>query len=374
MNQTKKILIFTSVHNPFDTRIYQHQAKTLVNAGYELTLIATDIHAHQTPDGIYIVGIPKPGWRLGRAINWFHFLKISLAQKADIYHFHDPDLLPVGLLLRLITGKPVIYDRHENYQEDILYKEWIPKPFRYGISTLFEKLEKLIAARLSTVIVTVEEHLIYFTNAITVHNYPNLGHFLELPNVPRDPHKLVYTGGIGETYGVQTLIKMLALLKDRPVHLDLFGHYRENQAEVKVQHLLRQYNLGDKFRFHRQIPYSAVKEQLSRATAGFIALQDIPAYYTLFPRKMFEYMACGLPVIASNLKAISQVITEADCGILVEPDNPQSFAEAVNYLLDHPEEARRMGENGRRAVMEKYNWASEAKKLLRLYQTLLDEA
>ncbi|MFC1975743.1 glycosyltransferase family 4 protein [Chloroflexota bacterium] len=375
MSKSEKILIFTSVHDAFDSRIYEYQAKTLVEAGYEIILVAIDIHTHQTPDGICIIGIPKPKWRSGRLFNWFRFVKISFAQKADIYHFHDPDLLPVGLFLKLLTQKPVIYDRHENYQEDILFKEWIPKPLRYVISILFEKLEQFIASRLSAVIVIVDEHLVYFDNAITVHNYPKLEQFLELSDVPRNSHKLIYTGGLGEDYGIQTLIRMLALLKNQPVYLELFGYYRENQAEVKAERLLCQYKLGDdKFRFRGRIPYDEVRKQLVSAMAGLIALQDIPAFYTAFPRKMFEYMACGLPIIASNLKAISRVITDANCGILVEPDNPEAFAEAVTYLIDHPQESRAMGENGRRAVMEKYNWTGEAQKLLNLYQSLLKEA
>jgi glycosyltransferase involved in cell wall biosynthesis len=107
--------------------------------------------------------------------------------------------------------------------------------------------------------------------------------------------------------------------------------------------------------------------------AGFIALLDLPPYHTAFPRKMFEYMACGLPIIASNLKAINRMITDTNCGILVEPDNPEAFAKAVIYLINHREEALVMGENGRQAVMENYNWAGEAQKLLKLYRSLLNK-
>jgi len=370
----KRVCILTSVHAPTDSRIYQHQATTLAEAGYQVTIVAPNTQTYQPSSGTDIIGIPKTGWRLGRIINWFHFIKIALTRQADIYHFHDPDLLLVGWLLRLFTGQPVIYDRHENYQEDILYKEWIPKPLRWVVSAVFARLEKFVAAQLSAVIVTVDDHLVYFANGVTVHNYPNLDHFLELPSLPRDPYKLVYTGSIGETYGIQTLIAMLALLKNSPVYLALFGTYRENDAEDKVRDLLNHYKVEDKYRFQGYIPYKQVREQLVSAQAGFIALQNIPAYYTLYPRKMFEYMACGLPVIASNLRALGQIISDADCGILVEPDNPTAFAEAVQFLLEHPAEARRLGENGRRAVMEKYNWHSEAEKLLDLYHTLLAES
>lgn len=368
---TKGVCILTSVHSPFDVRIYHRQAQTLARAGYQLVLVATETELRQTTQNISVIFIPKPRWRLARILNWVRFVKIGLAQQAHIYHFHDPDLLFAGLLLHLLTKKPVIYDRHENYHEDILDKEWIPKFLRQPVSFLFRHIEQFIAARLSAVIVVVDEHLKYFSNAITVCNYPELDEFLRLPVVSKDPHKLIHVGGLGEAYGVQTQIEMLMHIKNDAVHLDCFGNYRENDAETKINQLLNKYNLHHKFNFLGHIPYAQIKNHLAGAMAGLVTLQNIKAFDAALPRKMFEYMACGLPVIASDLPGVRKIITCANCGILVEPENPRAFAEAVDYLLDHPQEARRMGENGRRAIIEKYNWSGEAKKLLGLYRSLL---
>ena len=82
---------------------------------------------------------------------------------------------------------------------------------------------------------------------------------------------------------------------------------------------------------------------------------------------MFEYMAAGIPVVASNFPLWKEIIEENKCGICVEPANVEQISDAVNYLLNNPEEAQRMGANGRKAVEEKYNWNNEAKTLLQLY-------
>jgi glycosyltransferase involved in cell wall biosynthesis len=119
------------------------------------------------------------------------------------------------------------------------------------------------------------------------------------------------------------------------------------------------------------LPYREMYETLRAGCIGLLVFQ--PDYYNAYiglPNKLFDYMLCGLPVVASDFPEIRKVVGEAGCGVLVDPTDPDAIAEAIIYLLEHPDEARKMGENGRRAVEERYNWGEMEGRLLDLYRSL----
>ena len=130
-----KVCILSSVHPCFDVRIFEKQARSLSQAGYEVTLAAIGNFEEEIVEGIRVLGLPQPRSRLLRPVNWWRLLRIALQEKADIYHFHDPDLLLPAGLIKLLTRRPIVYDVHENYPEDVLTKEWIPSPLRRFVSS-----------------------------------------------------------------------------------------------------------------------------------------------------------------------------------------------------------------------------------------------
>ena len=89
------------------------------------------------------------------------------------------------------------------------------------------------------------------------------------------------------------------------------------------------------------------------------------------PNKLFDYMLMSLPVVVSNFPLYRDVVQTHQCGLTVDPARPQEIARAIVYLIEHPREAQQMGANGRRAVLEKYNWEKESQKLLQIYDTVL---
>jgi glycosyltransferase involved in cell wall biosynthesis len=119
------------------------------------------------------------------------------------------------------------------------------------------------------------------------------------------------------------------------------------------------------------IPHEEVFDVLVRSHIGLAVLHPDPNYVDSLPTKLFEYMAAGLPVVASNFPLWKEIVEGNRCGITVDPLDSKAIAQAIEYLLTHPEEALQMGENGRRAVEEKYNWEAESKKLLGVYSKLL---
>ena len=171
-----KVVHLTTVHPPFDTRIFYREAKTLARAGYEVVLIAQH-DKDELVEGIKIIALPKPRNRLARilGLTWLAF-RLALRQRAEIYHFHDPELLPIGVMLKLFTRARVIYDVHEDVPEQILTKYWIPVPLRRPLAVVFNAFEKLLARAVDAVVVATEGIAKKFLRLrpVVVHNYPDL--------------------------------------------------------------------------------------------------------------------------------------------------------------------------------------------------------
>jgi hypothetical protein len=227
-----QVCFLTSVHNVWDTRIYHREAKSLAMAGYHVTIIATGFRSQETPiANIKLIGLRRFGWRIGRALNWAPFIKAALKTNADIYHFHDPDLLFVGVFLKFFTKKPVIYDNHDPYVEAILQREWLPQWLRPIVSRLFGFLEKLLSCHLSAVIIANPAQQARFPNAILIHNYPDLEAFKISSNRKITSARVIHAGTLTEARGVFEIIEIARLLAHREVKFVLLGPFANNRLE-----------------------------------------------------------------------------------------------------------------------------------------------
>jgi glycosyltransferase involved in cell wall biosynthesis len=128
--------------------------------------------------------------------------------------------------------------------------------------------------------------------------------------------------------------------------------------------------LGDRIRFVAQVPYEEVKAHLIESVVGLIPLKAVSRWEFDIPQKTFEYMACRLPYVASEGHAMRKFVEETKTGLVAEAQSAQAFADAVDFLLDHPEEARRMAERGREAFLDEYNWERESRQLIAFYDQL----
>ena len=367
-----RVFHITTVHPPFDTRIFHKEAKTLAQAGYEVVLIAQH-DGDGMVDGVKIVALPMPRNRFARifGFTWRAF-HIALRERADVCRFHDPELLPIGVLLKIFTGAKVIYDVHEDVPEQILTKHWIPRLLRRPLAGVFNAFEKLLARALDAVVVATEGIAEKFAHLkpIVVHNYPDLG-MLPKPCTRSGGGKekvLVYIGGISEIRGAMEMVQALEHLSPVwDIRLDLIGKFEPPDLEQELQ-ALPGYR---RVRFLGWMPPERVYTHLENADVGLVCLHPEPRFMIAWPVKLFEYMAAGLPVVASNFPLWKEIVEGNRCGVTVDPLDPKAIAQAIEYLLTHPEEAHQMGENGRRAVEEKYNWEREKEKLLELYEQLL---
>lgn len=369
-----KVCILTSVHLPFDGRVFHKEARSLAKAGYDVTLIARH-DKDEVVDGVRIVPLPEPKSRLQRMtkVLW-RLYRLAVREDADVYHFHDPELMIVGLLLKL-RGKKVIWDVHEHYPNAILDKYYLAKPLRRAISRSFDLFERAVVRFFDYVIYTTPfvgaRYQKMKVRSGRVENYP----IVELSDAfERNPQeKIVYLGAMSPTRGLVQVIEAFSLVtKERPSwELCLVGSCRPQSFERELKDLAARRGVAANVKFIAWVPYEEKERLSSQASMGVITYLPYSNNTSCLPNKLFDYMLVGLPVIASDFPLYRQIVEPNRCGILVDPSKPDQIARAMEYLIEHPQEAREMGERGRRAVLEEYNWEKESERLLQIYDAVL---
>ena len=363
-----KVCHMTSAHGVEDVRIFHKECTSLAKAGYDVYLVERG--ESYDKNGVHIVGVGDiPQSRRKRmTVGTKKVYEAALALDADVYHFHDPELLPYGLKLKK-QGKKVIFDSHEHTAEAILEKTYLPLWVRWPVYWVYGLYQTRICRRLDAV-VTVTPHMVdYFAQrnrrSVQVANYPILG---AGPAEVEKNLSVVFAGGISAQWCHDRIIQALEQVPD--CRYCLCGAMDDDYARS-----LRELPGWKQVDYLGKIPFQTVAQQLAKASVGLAVL--LPGRNTGFRlgtmgnTKIFEEMMAGLPIICTNFTLWREFVDRYHCGICVDPTNVDEIAAAIRYLLDHPDEARQMGENGRRAIKEEFNWGVEEKKLLSLYEDIL---
>jgi len=153
--------------------------------------------------------------------------------------------------------------------------------------------------------------------------------------------------------------------QQRHVRLLLIGYFDNPIAEKEVRDRIRGFGLSSSVVIRGRIDHECMAEALSEARIGVCPLQPIPKFMRNIPVKVFEYWACAMPVVASDLPPIRPFFRHAEAGLLCSPDRADELARGMAWLLDHPQAAARMGRRGRDLVMQRLNNSSEIRKLRR---------
>lgn len=372
-NSIKKVCMLTTVHPAFDTRIFYKEGMSLLRAGYDVTIIVQHDKS-EVVNGIKLIALQKPRNRFLRmfGLTWRSY-RIALRERADIYHIHDPELLPFARLLALL-GKRVVYDMHENVPKQIKNKDWINPSLRKYVAKLVSLAERILLLDIPVIFAETSypKDYLWVKNYTTILNMPLVNQLIPLKNEFTKSEKplIGYIGGVSEARGSLVTIEALKILKDRGIELEFecigsIGKAHKRQLLM----LIEEYKLQG-VNFYGWIKPKEGWTKIARCWIGLAILQPMPNYVESYPTKMFEYMALGLPVIASGFSLWRKIVEGAGCGLLVNPLKPEEVADAVVYLLENPEEAEEMGKRGKKAVEERYGWEKESEKLLALYSDL----
>lgn len=366
----KKICHFTSVHIRNDVRIFHKQCGFLSKSGYEVHLVVADGLGNDVINNIVIHDVGTSSNRFTRM--WKSANKVykkALEIQADIYHFHDPELIPFGRKL-LKKGKKVIYDVHEDVPRDILSKYYISKPLRHLISIVFEKYENQSAKKFTHIITATpfirDRFLKLNPSTSDINNYPVLQEFPSGTQADFSRNNVCYIGDLTEIRGIYNIIDALSHCD---VKLILGGRFESEEMELRIKN----HPNSKRIDYQGFVSRQKMAELFSQSFAGLVTFLPEPNHVNAQPNKLFEYMAAGLPVICSNFPLWRELIEKSNCGICVNPQKPEEIAHAINKIKNNEQLARQMSENGKNAVANIFNWDIEFKKLLGLYQNILSE-
>lgn len=343
----------------------------MARQGYKVTLIVPH-QGDERENHVHVRALPKPGSRLERmSCTVIRILCVAVAENAGIYHFHDPELIPVGMLLKLL-GKRVVYDVHEDLPRQILNKYWIPAWLRGFIANAAEMVENACAYVFDGIVAATPAIAGRFpaNKTATVQNFPVIGEMASGKDRPYAgrAHMIAYVGSIGEIRGIRKMVQAMALLpQGRDARLLLAGSFRPSRLEAEVKQLPG----WSRVSFLGWQPRHEVRNLLAQSRVGLVLFHPTPNHTQAQPNKLFEYMSAAIPVIASDFPLWREIVNESGCGMVVDPLDIHAVAEAIEWLLAHPREAEAMGRRGQEAVRKKYNWNAEAIKLLEMYKRLL---
>ena len=367
-----KVCHMTSAHKSNDVRIFVKECSSLARAGYKTYLVARG--ESRVENGVHVIGVGEPeGGRLARATSFAaKVYKTALRLDADVYHFHDPELIPWGLKLKK-KGKKVIFDSHERYTEQILCKDYLPKPALKFIAGGYGAYEKYALRRFDAVIFpcTIGGKNPFkglCRRTAIIGNPVVLAEFYDLydPSIKSEDNTVCYIGGLTEDRGITNDVR--AAYK-AGVKLLLAGDFSPESYGEKLKKM-PEYSCVEHLGF---LDREQVRLAMQRAKVGLYTLRDRGQYFKIdtFGIKVYEYMSMGLPVVLSDCEYNRKMVEKYKFGLCVDSEDTFQIAKAIRTIIDDPETAKQMGENGRKAVAERFNWGIEEKRLFKLYESVL---
>jgi glycosyltransferase involved in cell wall biosynthesis len=364
-----KIGVLTTAHDAFDVRIFYKECRSLVEAGYEVYLIANH-DKEETVHGVRIIPINTSKSRMHRFLvkGWTVLWK-AIKLKAEVYHFHDPDLIPYGLILKLL-GKKIIYDVHEDVPKDILSKEWLGNiRVRKVVSSLFGLFIKFSTLLIDRIIAATPSISKSFPEAKTIvlGNAPAMTRIDKIKGetVTKTRIAVVYAGALTKIRGIKEVIEAVGRL-DNMVELWLLGWWEDRSYEQECKSL-------SGWRYVRYFGVMTLENTYSimkQADIGIVNDFPVPNYIESHPNKAYEYLTCRLPIVMSDFAYWKDIFGE--CAVFVNPMDPKDIAEKIKNLVENPECRKKLAWEGRRMIENKYSWESESKKLIELYKSLLN--
>ncbi len=362
-----KICHITSKHTPFDTRIFLKEC-TALKAQYNVVLIAANAK-NETINDIEIIGFK---YRKGQSVrNHYRIFRKAIKQKAAVYHIHDAELLPLAMLLKRL-GNKIIYDVHENYRETL-------KEHNYSLitQTIFSYFDHWVARHGALILAERSYIPIYQQRAkslCVVENFCEINALQPFENTHRtECRNLVYIGTIHSHRGALVMLEVLNLLRLRgmDIRLDLIGSISEKNLMEKLENLPYYSKIKDDVTWYGPLNLSDSYRIAQQSFAGLCLLDGVANHTESYPTKLFEYLAVGLPVIASNWSLYRSVVERHNVGICVAYNDSNAIADAIETIFTNKELQKQFSLNGPKIVAKNYNWNTEERILLDFYKTII---
>ena len=364
------------VKGRLDARTFNMEILPAVKHGVRAALVGPHGTEHHE-EGLDVVPLTAGRSRLKRFLTSPAIAFFARRQPARIYHLHNPEMIPAGLLLKLLFHKTVVYDTQEDFAAMMLTKPYLHPRLR-GVMGKAVHLAERIAAILFDGFMTADSGTMRAlahsgkSKKLVFYNLPNLEFFAHL-KPPAKRFDVVYRGGLSERTGTFVLLEALQLLRKRGIlaRALLFGYTDDQAVRSSILERVGRMNLTSQVFLHGRVPHAKMAETLSQARISVSPLMAIPKFMHNIPVKVFESWACGLPVISSDLPPIRPFFRDGEFGLLVPPGDSAALADAIEDLLKNPFRAEQMGRAGRRAVFERCNNKREIHKLISFYAKIL---
>jgi len=376
----KRVCVFT-IHTADDRRVFNRQCRSLQKYGWSVTIIGISEEGTYDDNGIKVIGVEKWKSKWQRVKTVLRIAHIASRQKTDVYHFHDLDLLIPGVFLRLLTRKPVIYDIHEFYNINIpLFKLPNAWPIRQIASALIWLIETIAGTLCGCISAVHEDFIRRFSKlgckTVYTPNFASIEDFAPVPVSDEEweqrRKRVIFIGGLEPTRGSLILPDIAKQVKQRRPDIE-FRVTRRYSAKYQEEAMMKKMALPgyrDVIQFVPNVSATELPKVVRQGGIGLSVCQETAMDRRGVPGKLFEYMSQAVPIVASNLPHSRKYVRDVGCGILVKPDSPEEYADAIIELVDNLMLAKEMGCKGQKAFAEKYNWGVVEKNLVQFYESI----
>jgi glycosyltransferase involved in cell wall biosynthesis len=366
----------TSVHVPTDSRILYHECRSLATR-YRTLLVARDDAGPRTIEGVEIVTLPRARGRLARFVANGKLAREAVSHAAQLYHFHDPELISVMAAFAEASHVPVVYDAHEDYPAAMTQKAWIPGPLRPLAARWAERTEAKHVGTFSAVVVADEAMERRFAamhpRVVRLDNYPPLSLFPPAPARPEGPPTLVYVGSVSAVRGFFEMVDVVRAVRGEFPDARLVVHGRPTEeVSSALPRVLSELPEGA-LEMRGPVPYGEIASVLAEAHVGLSLLRPHPKYDANVSMKVFDYMAAGLPWVASDFAPLRAATRDGVGGTLVAAGDVEAASAAVLELLRNRTSARDAAAAGRALCESDLSWERVEPRLFALYEELLSE-
>lgn len=368
--KSTRVCHLTSVHSRYDIRIFLKECRSLENAGYEVFLIVADGKGDEIRDNVSIIDVGRYKSRLERMLKITRLIYKKAEQlNADIYHFHDPELIPTGLKLKG-HNKKVIYDMHEDVPKQIMLKKYIWLPLRYISAKLFSLYQKYSISKLDVTVVpqpTMVDTYSFLGKTELVENFAfsNDIEFRDFSERKYNKLVLCHAGGLTIDRGIINMLELACLLDDSD---EFYLAGRINPVDAKE---IKAHRGWKKVKYLGELPSEDVNELYRKSNLGVILYNNVGQYGLSYAIKLFEYMSYGLPVIMPNFGEWIKFNKINKCGINVDVKSHEELHSALNMIRSGSSDIKNMSLNGHTVFIEKYSWNFAEEKLIRFYKELV---